>query len=231
MKAVILAGGLGTRLKPFTDILPKPLMPISGEKSILEIQISHLKENGFNDIYIATNYKSTMIESYLGDGSNYGVNLYFSKEEKRLGTCGPLTLLQDKLDEPFLMMNGDILTELDFKALYDFSINDSSPLTVVTKEIITPFDFGNVILDGNKITAIEEKPDLKFIIVAGIYMMKPEIFKYIPKDEYFGMDTLINTLLKEKMPISSYFTNKYWVDIGRMDDLNQVRKHYETKET
>ena len=104
MKAVILAGGLGERLRPFTAILPKSLMPISGEKTILEIQIAGLKQHGFEEIYIATNYKAKLIESYLGDGSDYGVRLHFSKEEKRLGTCGPVTLLKQQLTEPFLLM-------------------------------------------------------------------------------------------------------------------------------
>src|SRR3970040_505646 len=109
MKAVILAGGLGTRLKPFTEAIPKPLLPI-GEKSVLEIQIQHLAKYGFDEIYIATNYKANYVESFIGDGQRMGVRITFSKEEKPLGTCGPIRLLKDELTEPFLLMNGDILT-------------------------------------------------------------------------------------------------------------------------
>ena len=108
MKAVILAGGLGTRLKPFTEVIPKPLLPI-GEKAVLEIQIEHLRKHGVTDVFLATNYKSNYIENFFGDGSRYGVNLTISREEKRLGTAGPLKLLEKELDEPFIVMNGDIL--------------------------------------------------------------------------------------------------------------------------
>ncbi len=231
MNAVILAGGLGERLRPFTSILPKPLMPISGEETVLEIQINHLKECGFNNIYIATNYKADIIESYLGDGSKFGVNLFFSKESKPLGTCGPLKLLEEKLTEPFLLMNGDVLTELDFSKLYNFAISKESSLTVVTKEIIRPLDFGNVILKDEKIIEINEKPDLKFLIVAGIYILKPDILRYIPDDEYFGIDDLIKTFLKKDSPISSYLMNmnEYWIDIGRFEDLNEAKKRYENR--
>jgi NDP-mannose synthase len=110
MKAVILAGGLGTRLKPFTEVIPKPLLPI-GEKAVLEIQIEHLKQHGFNEIFLATNYKSNYIENFFGDGSRYGVKLIISREDKQLGTVGPLTLLKSELTEPFLLMNGDIFKQ------------------------------------------------------------------------------------------------------------------------
>ena len=117
MKAVILAGGLGKRLKPFTEAIPKPLLPI-GEKSIIEIQILRLKKYGFTDIYLATNYKSEYIKSFLGSGKQFGVKITVSKEEKPLGTCGPLTLLKDNLQSPFLVINGDILTTINFERLY-----------------------------------------------------------------------------------------------------------------
>ena len=224
MKTVILAGGLGERLRPFTNILPKPLIPISGEKTVLEVQIANLKKYEFRDIYVATNYKAELIESYLGDGSKYGVRLTFSKEDKPLGTCGPLSLLKEQLDEPFLLMNGDILTELDFKRLYEFGVQSDSLMTVATKEVIRPFAFGNVIIENGRIVEIEEKPNLKFIIVAGIYLLKPGIFKYIPDDQYFGIDELIQSLLEKGMPVSSYLIEEYWVDIGRFEDLDEAAK-------
>jgi len=227
MKAVILAGGLGSRLKPFTNIIPKPLIPICGEQTVLEILLVNLKKNGFEEIFIATNYKAEMIESYLGDGSKYGVRLTFSKEQQPLGTCGPLNLLKEHLHEPFLLMNGDILTEMDLSKLYDVSVGNESMLTVVTKELTRPLDFGNVIIENGFITNIEEKPKIKFIIVTGIYVLKPEVFDFIPDGIYFGIDDLMQTLLEKNLPISSYFTNEYWVDIGRIDDLEDVRKRFE----
>src|SRR5262245_47766030 len=159
MKAVILAGGLGTRLQPFTQVIPKPLLPI-GESSVLEIQILSLARSGFRDIFVATNYKSEYIEAFLGDGAKYGVNLAVSRESKPLGTVGPVLLLRDRLSEPFVLMNGDILTTLDFREALERAVASDADLTVVTKEIVTPFNFGKVTSDGPYILAIEEQPAL-----------------------------------------------------------------------
>src|SRR5476649_1742404 len=137
MKAVILAGGLGTRLRPFTEIIPKPLLPV-GEKSVLEIQIERLKKHGFTEIYLATNYKADYIRNFFGDGSQFGVKIEVSKEEEPLGTAGPLTLLKDKLTEPFLVMNGDILTLADFTAMVATSKRQGTELTIGIKKHITP---------------------------------------------------------------------------------------------
>jgi len=228
VKTVILAGGLGTRLKPFTDIIPKPLLPF-GEKSLMEIQIEQLKKSGFEDIYIAINYKSDYVKAFFGDGSRYGVNLYFSEEEKPLGTAGPVKLLEEKLhSEPFLVINGDILTNFDFKKIYDFSSTyPDSPLTIGTKIIVTPFRFGKIISSGDIVINVEEKPELEFEILAGIYVMKPEIFRYIPFNEYYNMDQLIKKLLSEKVKVTKYVINDYWIDIGVVEDYSKAREMYE----
>ena len=133
MKAVILAGGLGTRLKPFTEIIPKPLLPI-GEKSVLEIQIERLKKFGFDEIYLATNYKSDYIGNFFGDGSRYGVNLTISKEEKPLGTAGPLLLLKEQLADPFIVLNGDILSLIDFSKFYNFALKAKFAINYFNKK-------------------------------------------------------------------------------------------------
>jgi len=225
MLAVILAGGLGSRLKPFTQVIPKPLLPL-GEKSILEIQIKLLQKHGFTDFFLATNYKSEYIESFFGNGSQLGINLTISKETVPLGTCGPLSLLKKQLTEPFLVMNGDILTSIDFKKLFLTGIDDDALLTVVTKEIMLPFQFGNVFHKGKYIVQVEEKPNLKHEIVAGIYILKPEIFNYIPDKQYFGFDNLIKKLIMEQKPILRYLTKSYWIDIGKIDDYNEAEKIY-----
>jgi NDP-mannose synthase len=225
MKAVILVGGLGSRLKEFTKIIPKPLLPI-GEKSILEIQIEKLKSFGFNEIYLATNYKSDYIKSFFGDGSRYGVKIKFSKEKIRLGTAGPLLLLKDELKEPFLVMNGDILSLIDYKKFYDYSINSDSLLSVSVKKEVTPYQFGNILFEGDSVKKIEEKPDIIMYILAGIYVMKPGIFQFFPKDEYFGMDHLINLLLKKDYKISKYEIMEYWLDIGRLSDYERAQDDY-----
>ena len=227
MKAVILAGGLGNRLKPFTEAIPKPLLPI-GEKAVLEIQIEHLKKHGFDEIYLATNYKSKYIENYFGDGSNYGVKLVISKEEKPLGTIGPLLLLKDKLNEPFLMMNGDILSAVDFTIFFNFAISKGAPLTISIKKLITPFEFGNILFDNDFVTKIEEKPDLIHYIMAGIYIVTPEVFDFIPEDTYYGIDKLIEYFLKENTPVAKYEIKEYWLDIGRIGDYEKAQKDYKT---
>ncbi len=228
MKAVILAGGLGTRLKPFTEIIPKPLLPI-GEKSVLEIQIEHLKLHGFDEIFLATNYKSQYIENYFGDGSRYGVKLKVSKEEKPLGTVGPLTLIKGELTEPFLVINGDVLTQLNFKKFYEFALSKGTQLTVGIKEYIMPFAFGNIFSDGDFVTGVEEKPDLKTNILAGIYIFRPEIFNTIPDDTKYSMDTLIEDMLSNNLKIAKYDIKEYWLDIGTESDFKEAQKVYDEK--
>lgn len=225
MKAVILAGGLGTRLRPFTEVIPKPLLPI-GEKAVLEIQIEHFQSHGFDEIILATNYKSDYIENFFGDGSRYGVKLTISKEDKPLGTVGPLTLLKDRLTEPFVVMNGDVLTALDFTKFYDFACRQESLLTIAIKKMITPFAFGDIFFEGDRVTGIEEKPDLINYILAGIYVMRPGIFDLIPEDEYFGMDSLIKLMLNDGLPVAKYEMMEYWLDIGRVDDYKRAQDLY-----
>ena len=228
MIAIILSGGLGTRLKPFTEVIPKPLLPI-GEKAVLEIQIEHLKKHGFDHIILATNYKSSYIESFFGDGSKYGIKLEISKEEKPLGTAGPVKLIKNQLSEPFLVMNGDILTLMNYSKLYEYAVAQDSLLTISTKEIITPFQFGNIFTDGNLVTGIDEKPDLRTTILAGIYIFKPGLLEMIPDDTYFGMDTLIKTMLSNQMPITHYPITEYWLDIGQIADYEKAQEVYQER--
>ena len=226
MKAVILAGGLGTRLRPFTEVIPKPLLPF-GERSIMETQILTLKGFGVTEVYIATNYMSDYVEAFIGDGSKYGVQLHFSKEKQPLGTCGPLSLLKESLKDPFLVLNGDILTKMSFSEFYTFAIKHESVLTVATKIITTPFRFGNVSVDANNyIIDVDEKPELKMEILAGIYCMTPGIFEFIPPGKYYNMDELIKKLLKTKIPIARYLIQDYWIDIGQVDDYSKAQQIY-----
>lgn len=226
MQAVILSGGLGSRLKPFTEVIPKPLLPI-GEKAVLEIQIEHLKKYGFTQIYLATNYKSSYIENFFGDGSKYGVQLVISKEDKPLGTAGPVKLLKPYLNEPFLVMNGDILTLVDFSKMYDFASQRSTLLTIGTKEIITPFRFGNIFTEGEYVIGIEEKPDLRTNILAGIYVFKPAVLDLIPDNTFYGMDALLKSMLANHIPITYYPISEYWLDIGQIEDFEKAQEIYE----
>jgi NDP-mannose synthase len=234
MKAVILAGGLGMRLRPFTEVIPKPLLPI-GEKAILEIQIERLKQHGFDEIFLATNYKADYIERFFGDGSRMGVTLTISREDKPLGTVGPLTLLKDRLTEPFLVMNGDILTLMDFSRFHSFACKKGDLLTVAIKKEVMPFRFGNIFFEDDHVTGIEEKPDFVIHILAGIYVMKPDIFTMIPSNEFFNMDKLILNMLRDKIPVAKYDMTEYWLDIGHIDDFEKAQdlyeKHYKETES
>ncbi len=226
MKAVILAGGLGTRLEPFTRVIPKPLLPL-GESSVLETQIVSLKRCGFDEIYIATNYRADYVQAFLGDGSKYGVRLHFSRESKPLGTCGPLLLLKDVLTGPFLVMNGDILTTLRFDRVYELALGLDTWLTVVTKEVLAPFHFGKVTTEGDYLLRVEEKPDFKLEIVAGIYVLKPEALDLIPPDTYYGIDSLIKDMLADGHRVARHLIKDYWIDIGRVEDYHEAQDGYQ----
>lgn len=225
MQAVILAGGLGSRLKPFTQVIPKPLLPV-GESSVLEIQILSLKACGFTEIFIATNFKSDYVEAFLNAEHRYGLKITISKEETPLGTCGPLSLLRDRLTEPFVLMNGDILTTLPFDEALLFGRAMDSELTIVTKEITTPFHFGKIVSDGRYITSIEEKPDLRFEILAGIYVFKPSLLARIPEGRRFGIDDLLRDMLARGEKVARYLTPEYWLDIGQMHDYETAQHAY-----
>lgn len=224
--AVILSGGLGTRLKPFTEAIPKPLLPI-GDKAVLEIQIERLKKYNFDTVYLATNYKSNYIENFFGDGSRYGVKLKISRESHPLGTAGPVKLLQEHLSEPFIVMNGDILSLVDFEKVYQFACSNESLLTVTIKKIITPYAFGNIFFEGDFVTRIEEKPDIVTYALAGIYVMKPKLLDFIPDNQYFGMDMLLRKMLEINMPIAKYEIKEYWLDIGQLQDYEKAQTIYQ----
>ena len=222
-KAVILAGGLGMRLRPLTNILPKPLLPI-GESTILEIQLLALRKHGVREVYIACNYMADYLSSIVGNGEKYGVKVMVSTEDRPLGTCGPLSLIREHLNKPFFMMNGDILTDLNFSFLADFALNNGTALTVVTKEIEVPFHFGRVIADGNLIREVEEKPNFRHEILAGIYCLTPDALELVPNETYYGVDTLIKDFLAQGRPVAKYLTKDYWIDIGQMQDYETAKQ-------
>ena len=225
--AVVLAGGLGNRLRPFTEVIPKPLLPI-GEKAVLEIQIERLHAFGITDVFLATNYRSEYLESFIGDGSRYGVRLHVRRETEPLGTAGPLTLLREELTEPFIVMNGDILSLINFNELDECARSTGAVLTVAIKREVMPFAFGNIFFKDDFVTGIEEKPDVVMHILAGIYLMTPRIFDFIPTGRYYGMDTLIKDLLHRGEPIAKYDLHEYWLDIGRTGDYEKAQQVYDS---
>lgn len=226
--AVILAGGLGIRLRPLTNIIPKPLLPI-GESTVLEIQILALRKYGVRKVIIAVNYMADYLATVVGNGEKYGIEVVISQEKEPLGTCGPLALAVDHLTEPFILMNGDILTDIDFGKLADFALAKQAWLTVVTKEIAIPFRFGRVIANGDFISDIEEKPNYLQEILAGIYVMRPDILGLIPRSTYFGIDDLIKGMLAKHQPVCKYLMHDYWIDIGQLSDYEQAKQNFDVQ--
>ena len=230
--AVILAGGKGTRLRPYTTLIPKPLVPI-GDKPILEILIRQLKKQGICNIIICVNPLASLIQTFFGDGKKYGVNISYSFENKSLHTMGPLKLIKN-LPQNFLVMNGDLLTNLDFKKLTDYHIRRNTLITVATRDYSVPISFGVIDTDKNKKTAtgFREKPIQHMIISMGVCCLKRQILTYIPKDTFFGFDNLMLALLKDNKEIALYPHKGYWLDIGKPEeyekanrDIDYLQKH------
>jgi len=223
MQAVILAGGLGMRLRPLTEVIPKPLLPI-GEASILEIIIGNFAQFGFEEIFIATNYRSELIESYIGDGEKFGIKIGYSREEEPLGTAGPLGLLRERITDDFVLINGDILTNLDFSQLRSWHAERGHKLTLVTKSFQTPLSYGVVSCEGDRVLGIEEKPVVESIINAGIYCISPSCLSFIPENERYDMNTFIRTLIQSEYPVGRYALDSYWFDIGQFQDYERAQE-------
>ena len=218
MKAVILAGGLGTRLKPYTTVFPKPLMPI-GESPILEIIIKQLKAKGFDEITLAVGHLSELIMAFFNNGSKYGLKIEYSKEEKKLGTAGGLGLLKNKLEDDFLVMNGDVLTGLDFSEFLEFHKKTGSIATIALNRRHVDIDFGVVELDENRaLIGYIEKPKIDYLVSMGVYAFNERILEFIPSHEYLDIPDLMKRLLSEGEKVNGFIHDGYWLDIGRPDD-------------
>lgn len=220
MQAVILAGGKGRRLRPYTTILPKPMMPI-GEKPILGIIIEKLAESGITDIVITVGYLSGIIQAYFGDGKRFGVNIRYFTETEPLGTAGCLSLI-DGLEERFIVMNGDILTDLKFKDLIEYHAKMGTSVTICSYKKEIQLTLGVLDLDGETVRDYLEKPKYTFDISMGIYAMNRKAVDHIPKNRYFDFPTLIKRLISVKEPISVYRFEGEWFDIGREEDYRAV---------
>ncbi len=226
MQAIILAGGKGTRLKPYTTILPKPLMPIL-DMPILEVVIRQLKKNGFNEIVLAVGHLAELIEAYFGDGSKWGINIKYSREDKPLGTAGPLTLIEN-LDDTFLMMNGDILTDLKYADLVAFHKMHEGQITIATYNKEVKIDLGILKTNSDyRITEYIEKPTLVHQVSMGIYILEKSMLELIPKGEFFDLPDLIKLSIKENRKVLSYPFKEYWRDIGRKDDYELAMEEYD----
>jgi len=226
-RVVLMAGGLGTRLEPLTNEMPKPLLDV-GRKPILETIISNFEKNNFKDIVISVNYKSDMIKEYFGNGEKFGVSITYIEETQRLGTAGALSLLEVLGEEPIFVMNADLLTNVDFSKLLEFHYNSGSKATMCVREYEFQVPYGVIEVEKSSIVSIVEKPIQKFFVNAGIYVLNPEVLKLIPKDSYYDMPTLFDELIQNKDIVSSFPIHEYWLDIGKMIDYNRANEEYFT---
>jgi NDP-sugar pyrophosphorylase family protein len=223
MRAVILAGGRGKRLMPYTTVLPKPLIPV-GEMPILEILIRQLKSFGLERITLSVGYLGPLIVAYFGDGASYGVSIEYSQERDPLGTAGPLSLVSG-LDETFVVMNGDLLTDVDFGQLIECHRQSGALLTVGVSARETRIDFGVLqITEDHRIHAYIEKPVQRYLVSMGLYVFEPKVLKYIPKAQRLDLPDVVNALLRDDQPVASYLHEGYWMDIGRLEDCEAVQK-------
>jgi len=226
MRAIILAGGKGTRLRPYTYSLPKPLMPIGGEKPILEIILKQLTKHGFNYITIALNYMAKIIQAFFGDGSEWNLTIDYSLEEKELSTIGPLTLIKN-LPDNFLVMNGDVLTDLNFREFFMWHTENNNDISVATYKRKSKIDFGTLKYnENNDIIEFTEKPEYKFDVSMGVYALNKRVINPLPKNEPYGFDQLMIDGIKSKLKIKAYPHSSYWLDVGRKDDYEKANEDY-----
>lgn len=224
-KVVLMVGGLGTRLYPLTKNTPKPMLKV-GNKPILETIILNFKKYGFTNIILSVSYKSEIIEEYFQDGRDFGVNIEYIHEEKRMGTAGALSLVREKLNEPFFVMNGDLLTNINFEHMMDYHLQNNSIATMGVREYDFQVPYGVVNVDGIDIKSIEEKPVHNFFVSGGVYVLSADVLKFIPQNEYFDMPTLFENIIADGKKSISFPIREYWLDIGRMEEYEKANNEY-----
>lgn len=223
---VLMLGGLGTRLRPLTETIPKPMLMV-GDRPILETIVTHIAEQGFVNFYFCVNYLGEQIRSYFGDGSKWGIHIEYVQEEDRMGTAGALSLLPEKPDRPFIVMNGDLLTKVDLTALLDFHDKNENIATACIREYAQQVPYGVVEVDNEKVTQLVEKPVYRFFVNAGIYALSPKAMDKVPEQVFYDMPTLIEEVLTERGNVGGFPITEYWMDIGQMPDFEQAQADYE----
>lgn len=228
MQAVILAGGKGRRLRPYTTVLPKPLMPL-GDMPIIEVVLRQLAAGGFDQVTIAVGYLAELLMAYCGDGSKFGLDLSYSREEEPLGTAGPLALIDSlRHGDTFLVMNGDVLTTLDFGALVHRHRASGAAATIATHQRQQQINYGIIESDAHdRVSAYIEKPTYRYQVSMGIYVLEPAVLDFVPRGQYLDLPDLVRQLMAAGRPVLAYPFDGYWLDIGRHDDYEQAAEEFE----
>ena len=222
LQAVIMGGGFGKRLHPLTEKVPKPMLPV-GDRPLMELIVKQLRESGVRRINITTHYMPEKIMKHFGSGKDFGVELNYVTEDQPLGTAGSLSLMQ-KPEEPLLVINGDILTHVDFRALLAYHHEHKAAMTVAVRKYDLNVPYGVVECEGALIKSMKEKPLFSFYVNAGIYLLEPFVHRYIPRDKRFDMTDLIQCLLDEGLPVASFPVLEYWLDIGEHIDYEKAQE-------
>lgn len=225
VRAVVMAGGMGARLKPLTDNTPKPMLPVGG-RPLMEIIIEQLREAGVRKVDLSTHHISEKISDHFGDGARYGVELSYRPEDSPLGTAGALAGLE-KTTETLLVMNGDILTHVDFRAMASFHRESHADLTVGVRKYDLEVPYGVVECEGESIVGLREKPTVSFFVNAGIYLMEPAVCGLVPPGQRFDMTDLIQLMLDQGRTVVSFPIREYWLDIGRLSDYEKAQEDIE----
>ena len=222
---VIMAGGLGTRLRPLTEDIPKPLIPV-GDKPLLETIIENFLRQNFTKFCICLNYKGHLISDHFGDGSKWGAEITYVREKTKLGTAGALNLVTPKPSEPMIVMNGDLLTQVNFESLLDFHSQEDAAATMCIREYDFQVPFGVIEIDQQRIKSIDEKPIQQFYVNAGIYVLNPDVLSFLPGIEPSDMTVLFEKIISSGNQAAVFPIKEYWVDVGRVDDLERAKREY-----
>jgi NDP-sugar pyrophosphorylase family protein len=217
-----MAGGFGTRLRPLTEDVPKPMLPI-GNRPLMEVMINQLRKAGIHRINVTTHYMPEKIIEHFGDGSAFGVELNYVNEERPLGTAGGVSLI-DAPSTPLLVMNGDLLTDINFQEMYAYHQEQSAALTVAVRKYEFTVPYGVVESEDGFVTRLVEKPSLGFFVNAGIYLLEPEAFARIPKQQHINMTEIIDLLVVEGKRVASFPIHEYWLDIGQHADYQKAQE-------
>lgn len=221
ISAIVMAGGFGKRLRPYTESTPKPMLPV-GDKPLLERTIEQLRSAGITDVNITTHYLQDKIARYFGSGAEFGVKLNYVQEDRPLGTAGALGLMPPP-EKAIIVINGDILTTIDFSAMKEFHRANEAVLTVAVRPYAVDVPYGVVDCDGAEVSGVREKPQLKFFVNSGIYLVEPRVWDFITGGERLDMPQVIERLLEARLRVVSFPIREYWLDIGRPDDYRQAQ--------
>ncbi|MFD1020656.1 nucleotidyltransferase family protein [Thalassobacillus hwangdonensis] len=222
---VLMAGGLGTRLRPLTDDCPKPMLPVGG-KPLLETMIERLTDLGYHRFYVMVNYLSSQVIDYFGDGADRGISINYIKENKRLGTAGALSLIEEAIHLPIIVMNGDILTKVDFNQLVDFHTEGGSDATMCVRGYDYQVPYGVVEIEDDRLVQLHEKPIQHFFVSAGIYVLNPEVIRKVPYNTFYDITELFEGMMDHGQHISVFPIREYWMDIGKIEDYQKANEDY-----